>query len=211
MTFRKPQLIPVIAVTCTVALLLALGAWQLQRLAWKNAVVDQINAAQALPALGTLPDDPAALEKLAYRKVALVGHWIQDKPALHVVGHESGGYVWLLPFRLEDSDQVVLVTVGWHPIGVVPEPFPTTTMTIEGTLRPPRPKRLFSPDNFPQKNIWFTEDIPAMEKATGQRLLPMIVDTQKIPPLRNDHLGYAITWFLLAGICLGMFAYAHRE
>ena len=202
-----------IAVACTVVLLLALGSWQLQRLAWKEGLAEQINAAQTQPALGTLPDDSAALQKLAYRRVALTGHWIVDKHELRVVGRESGGYVWLLPFKLDDSDQVVLVSIGWMRNDISPPPgwpFVRTT-TITGTLRPPRPKRMFSPDNFPQKNVWFTEDIPAMERATGQRLLPMVVETQAMPPLRNDHLGYAITWYLLAGICLGMFGIAHRE
>jgi surfeit locus 1 family protein len=39
---------------------------------------------------------------------------------------------------------------------------------------------------------------------TGGAIEPMPVDTSGIP---NDHMNYAITWFSLAAVWLGMTAY----
>ena len=67
--------------------------------------------------------------------------------------------------------------------------------------------------------IWFARDIPAMAAAldtepvlvvlreapqTDLGVTPFPVDTSAIP---NDHLSYAITWFLLAAVWFGMTLY----
>ncbi len=79
------------------------------------------------------------------------------------------------------------------------------------------------PDNQPEHNLWFYEDLPAIEQNTGLTLLPLVVEmtgahkanVYPIPNdsatvLRNDHLEYAITWFSVMLIGLIMFAFYHR-
>ncbi len=66
-------------------------------------------------------------------------------------------------------------------------------------------------------NIWFARDIAELaaqlhtepvliiaRSDTGDGIEPLPVDTAAIP---NDHLQYAITWFSLAAVWLGMTAF----
>ncbi len=48
-TARRPILGAAIATAIATAILIALGVWQLQRLAWKNGILAQIDAAEAAP------------------------------------------------------------------------------------------------------------------------------------------------------------------
>lgn len=219
--FRKPQLVPLIFIIVAEIVLLSLGGWQVQRLAWKNAQVAEIEAAQNLPALGNLPD---SVDGLLYRKVMLTGSFQYDK-VLHLIGRQQGGfagYFMLTPFVLDDDGRVILVNRGFAPVGK--ESRVGGLQTVEGVIRPVREKRFFAPENVPEKNVWFYEDIKAISKAVGAEITPVVVEavgkvpsgTYPIPSdgkiqMRNDHLGYAITWFSTAIIGLVMFAFYHRK
>lgn len=207
--YRKPERIPLLFIIAATALLVTLGVWQLERLAWKKALIAQVESAEAQPALGTLPESDAEIAALDYRNAVLTGRFIAEK-RLRFIGRESRGYVWYVPFKLEDSDRVVLASLDWLPADMEPQ-LAAGVQQLKGTLRAPRAKRLFSPGNHPEKNLWFTEDMAELAQATGQRLAPIVLDTTGKPVLRNDHLGYAVTWFLLALIGIFMFILYHRR
>jgi surfeit locus 1 family protein len=219
--FRKPETIPLLFIIASVLLTGALGVWQLQRLAWKEQVIAGMHAAQTLPALGTLPESP---DNLSYRKVALTGRFLYDK-RLRMIGRQFGhdvGYFMLTPFVLDDDGRIILVNRGFAPDGR--ESKPEGLQTVTGIVRPLREKRLFSPGNHPEKNIWFYEDIAAMSQATGLTLLPVMVEVTGLQEkgvfpipgdgkiaFRNDHLTYAVTWFSLMLVGLVMFGFYYHE
>ena len=77
----------------------------------------------------------------------------------------------------------------------------------------------FTPDPDLTANFWFARDVPALADALGTEpvllilrqtsepnppVRPWPVDTSGIP---NDHLQYAVTWFLLALVWAGMTLY----
>lgn len=218
MRLRKPETIPLLFIIAATILLTSLGIWQVQRLQWKQEQIAHIETAQAEPALGSLPHDTDGLE---YRNVMLTGKFLHDK-SLHMVGHiqdEGAGFFIVTPFVLEDDGRIILINRGFSPKDM--ESKPQGTVTVKGVIRPLRTKRFFSPENKP--DLWFYEDIPAMEQATGLKLLPLMVeavgkrekDVYPVPhdgkiTLRNDHLNYAITWFSLALIGIVMFIAYHR-
>lgn len=208
LSFRKPEPVPVIFTLCAAAFLVFLGVWQMQRLEWKEGLLARADAAAHEPVLGTLPSDPAAIAALEYRRAAVTGRLIGDKK-LRFIGQKSNGYVWIAPLKLEDSDVVIAVKLGWLPSGEEPNIAPGV-QTVQGMLQPPREKRLFSPANDPAKNLWFTQDLAEMRRATGLALAPLILDDTR-HAARNDHLGYAITWFILAGIAVVMCLVYHRK
>ena len=220
MRFRKPELIPVLFILCATALLSALGAWQLVRLGWKETLINTVSAAQSMPQLEKLPE---SLDGLAYRSAVVRGTFANDK-ALRLVGRKKdmrAGFFVLTPLVLEDG-RAILVNRGYAEEGH--ENPAAGRQEIHGVLRPPREKRPFTPDNDVQKNLWFYEDMAAISATTGLTLLPLVVEAtgkgkknlQPIPSdgkitLRNDHLGYAVTWFSLALIGLIMFGFYYRE
>lgn len=218
--FRKPERIPLLFIIAAELLLVGLGIWQVERLQWKNAIIERIAEAELEPTLGNLPQEVGGLD---YRSVALTGEFLHGK-ALHEVGGKQGsgpGFFVLTPFKLDDDGRIILINRGWSPADK--ESKPEGLQTVHGIIRPLRVKRFILPDNRPDKNVWFDENISAMSQATGLALLPILVeavgleekDVYPIPSngkvgLRNDHLGYAITWFSLAAIGLIMFGFYHR-
>lgn len=230
MQLRRFQLVPLLFIIASTILLSGLGTWQLYRLQWKNALIAQIDHAQHEPSLGNLPElnDDAAIAALAYRNVTLTGTFMHDK-TLHMAGRpkEAGigtaaGFFLLTPFKLDDDGRIILVNRGFSLVDK--ETKPTGTQTIQGVIRTPRVKRPFSPDNHPEKNVWFFEDINAMSQFVGSPLLPLVVEAvgkkeKNVYPipndgkisLRNDHLYYAITWFSIAIIGIIMFIIYHRK
>lgn len=103
-------------------------------------------------------------------------------------------------------------------------------VTVTGVLRPPHKARLFTRDNVMDQNLWFYEDVDLMGPTQGISLAPYVVEVSEesgsgihlndtiIHPnsmqirMRNDHLGYAVTWFGLAIVALVMFwFYCYRR
>lgn len=211
----RPAWVPLAFALLAVALCCTLGVWQLSRMQQKNALIEARAAAAAQSTLGTLPEDASAWPPLAYRHAVLTGRFLPEK-TLRFVARKVGGYVLLSPFRLEESDRVILVARGWFPADPAnkdaAEPPPEGVMQVEGHLRPARERRYFSPDNDAARNLWFTETLPEMEQVLGTPLSPLVLDAEPLSPLRNDHLGYAITWFMLAGVAVAMtLAYRRKE
>jgi len=189
----------------------------MERLEWKNKLIAEIDAAQSKPPLSNYE----AAEN--YRKAEISGTFLHDK-SIHMVGRpreNTQGFFILTPLKLND-DSMLLVNRGWAPKGAkldLPE-----AATIKGVLRPARQKRYFSPTNQPEKNVWFFEDMDEISAFTGVKLLPLVLEStekqqKNVYPapgdgkisLRNDHLGYAITWFALAATGLIMFGLYHRK
>lgn len=219
--FRQPQLIPLLFIITATITLIFLGAWQVERLQWKNGAIKEIKKAQESPPLHAIPPDLMGLE---YHKVTLAGDFKHER-ALHLIGRQHGnfpGYFIVTPFELANDGRIILVNRGFSPSGK--ESKPEGQQTIEGIIRPARTKRFFAPENLPEKNIWFYENISAMSTATGLSLSPLIVEQvgksgkDEFPILgdgkiymQNDHLGYAITWFSTAIIGLVMFGFYYRK
>ncbi|ACJ00986.1 SURF1 family protein [Rhodospirillum centenum] len=209
-----------------IAVLVGLGTWQMQRLAWKTALIDRIEtrmAAAPVP-LPARPDDPQDWD---YRPVLLTGRFDHahelylgprvraGQPGLHV----------LTPFVRADGQGTVLVNRGWVPAdGRDPagraDGLPAGTVTLAGVARVPPPRGWMQPENRPEENYWFWIDLPAMEAATGAGgLAPLVVEAaagpdagvlpvggQTVVTLRNNHLSYAVTWYGLAVTLAAMYA-----
>lgn len=209
-------------IAATLAVLLALGTWQLERLQWKEQKIERYTSAQqtaAVPLLDILQQSEADLPSLQYRRITLSGTYLHDKE-LHLGGRRyygNTGYEIHTPLKLANG-QYILVNRGWvptefkDPTDRPTDEFPASIKNATAMIRIPKEPGIFTPDNHPEKNFWFTVDIAAMEAQTGLPLTPFTANlispererTDFPAPsdgkvvLRNDHLGYAITWFLLA-------------
>lgn len=216
----RPGLAATLAALAGIAVLLALGTWQVQRLAWKTALIATMEARLALPAV---PLD-AAGDDAEYRRVTAVGRYRHDlafAKGAEAVDGELGARL-VTPLELAGGG-VLLVERGWLPERLLPPATPAAVepigeVTIEGVLRRPGPARLFTPANEPERRRWYWYD-PAMLAAwLGTPPLPMTLALDRpdvagplprLEPARVElatpHLGYAITWYGLAAALLGVY------
>lgn len=214
----KPRLWPTLFTIPALATMLALGFWQLERLAWKTELIENFEARVAMePA-----DPPKSVENFddwQYRRVTLSGRFLHDKE-VHITGKSykgSAGFHIITPFELDNGDRV-LVNRGWVPSDRREQKERTFTLieppvTLVGLVRKPGVKGHFVPENEPHNNIWFTvqtEQMAEFVKAgtVANYYIDALRDRAKNPGLpygasdvitvRNEHLQYALTWVLLA-------------
>ena len=197
------------------AILVSLGVWQMQRLAWKEGVLANIETRIAAEPV-SLPANPDP-EADAYLPVEVTGTLGASYLQVLVSKKNAGaGYRIIRPMFLDNGD--VLIDLGFVTTadagGLKFEEGPP--LTIVGNLQWPQEVDKFTPEPDLENNIWFARDVEAMAEALNTRpilvvrreapqlggpLSPMPVDTAAIP---NDHLQYAITWFSLALIWVVM-------
>ncbi|MGQ0486090.1 MAG: SURF1 family protein, partial [Hyphomicrobiales bacterium] len=155
----------ILASALCMAVLCALGAWQLQRLAWKEVLLAEIAARTGVPpitlAAALAADDADGLD---FVKVAAGGTYLPAETKFMFQTFDTGpGWQVVTPFRSSDGI-VVLVDRG-----VVPEAMraavatPAEPVELLGVVRRHGAGRgLFTPDNDDARNIWYWWDVPAM-------------------------------------------------
>ncbi|MFE3837389.1 SURF1 family protein [Pseudogemmobacter sonorensis] len=203
------------ALAASVALT-GLGIWQVQRLGWKLALIDRIEArVHAAPAALPPPPDwgAASAERDEYRRVAVRGVFRHDLETLVQALTEEGGGFWVLtPLDMADGG-VILVNRGFVPPerrdpASRPESAPADPVEITGLLRMTEPGGGFLRENDPGADRWFSRDVAAIAQARGlERVAPWFLDAEAgemprggltVVRFSNNHLSYALTWFALA-------------
>jgi surfeit locus 1 family protein len=217
------------------AILIALGIWQIQRKSWKENLIAMLTerlaaAPQALPPGSAWPNLKQSDDE--YRRVTFRAEFDNSKEAL-VFASAAGfrpdvtetGYWVFTPARLADGG-IVEVNRGFVPDGRQdPKSRPNGEITgpvdIVGVMRWPDDRHWFTPNDDPAHNLWFTRDPAAIAAAKGiaaGSLAPFFVEQETpVPPgglpqpgrlvvsLPDNHLQYAITWFGLAAVLVGVF------
>lgn len=220
----RPTLWPSLFTLVALAVLIALGVWQLERLEWKQDLIHERQSRSQVSAVG-LPEDLAGPGGLAFRNVRLRGRFLHDSE-FYLAARTRNGQVGLhvvTPFALDDG-RVVLVDRGWIPDGrrdpaTRPEGQLPGELELTGLVRLPgwAGYSWLRPDNQPDDNLWFWVDPAAMAAAAGLDpvVAPVVaqvyldagpadnpggwpVGGQTRLDLPNDHLQYALTWFALA-------------
>jgi surfeit locus 1 family protein len=215
------------------AILLTLGTWQLERKAWKEDLLAAIDArafGQPVPAPPESAWPSWSPAKDEFRRVQLSGTFLHDREIrLHGLteerrGQPLQGFYVFTPLRLPDG-AIVMVNRGFVPTALRdtarrPEGQLPGEVSVTGLLRNPEQRGWFVPPNDPARDEWFVRSLAEMAEARGlARVAPFYVDADKSPNpggwprggqtrinLPNNHLGYALTWFGIAGTLVGVFA-----
>ena len=209
----------------------ALGCWQVQRLGWKTELIARFEDRLVRDPLPLPPViDPAAVKEFDYRRVRARGRWRHDKECLIGPRVHDGqdGYLVITPLDREaefpDARQntTVLVCRGWIPKAKAaqssrPASLSQDVMQVEGLLREPWKKNMFTPTNDPARNAWYFPDIHQIAVHTGSQ--PIWIEETMQPDLlasydreakgvpigrpaevnlRNNHVQYIFTWFSLS-------------
>lgn len=212
----------------------ALGTWQVHRLAWKTALIAHVNErvhAPPVPAPG--PADWAGLTaaNAAYRHVRLSGTWLPGRQVRVWTATAAGGGYWILTPLRRDDGSIVLVNRGFAPDGWCDyqghcPAAPGGEVTVTGLLRISEPSGLFV-RNHPDTDTWYTRDVAAIARARGLGdVAPYFVDADAatgtgasawprggmtVIHFPNHHLNYLITWYVLALMVLGAAVWVARE
>jgi len=183
MRFR-PAFWPTFLALPAFLVLLGLGAWQVERLYWKEGLIAERAVALAAP-VAALPRSLDEARGMEFRHVTARGEFLHEREFLLGASNEGGttGYHVITPLRLGDG-ALLLVDRGWIP-GNLKSPETRAAgqlkgiVTIEGLLRLPAAGRpnWFVPDNRCDINYWFWIDISGMARCGGlEGVLPFTVD-----------------------------------
>ena len=230
----RPALWPTLISLPILALSLSLGIWQMERREWKRDILDRIatnKAAAPMTLDELLRGDPLRHE---YGWVKLGGSF-QHEHEFYLAARSLKNVVGVqvvTPLKADDG-KVVMFGRGWVPSAKKDpakraEAQGTGRTEVVGMVRRSQIKRQFAPENDPPRNFWFHVDVPLMRKLAGAPPDPVLdtffveagpapnpggvpVGGQTHLDIPNDHLQYAITWFLIALALAGVYLAYHWE
>ena len=217
------------AMLAALALLIGLGVWQLKRLEWKEGLIAEIETRTKGPPISLKEAVALAREGLdpSYYRVKVEGRFDHTKELyLYAVTGAGVGWHVISPLKTGDSD-LVLIDRGFVP-DALRDPSSRAdgeiagAIAVTGIVRMPETQSLFIPDNEPGANHWFWRDVQAMTSAMFPagtvEVAPFFLEAEKsdVPggwpaggqtrlDLPNNHLEYAVTWFLLAAALLAVY------
>ena len=215
---------PGVMALAMLAVLVALGTWQLHRLAWKENILAGIAAAERAPAIA-LPPQPSP-----FQKVRVSGRLRTDLAAWYGAevrdtrrGPQLGAQL-IQPLERTRAPPV-LVDRGWLPL-TAPVPLEGAgAASIDGYVRLPGHPRWFSAADDPAGRHFYTLDPAAIGAALGlHQVAPFVLvalgpetgalpdPAHHLPQPPNNHLNYALTWYGLAlGLVLVFGSWAFSE
>jgi surfeit locus 1 family protein len=232
---RAGLAVPALFALAAFVTFVGLGTWQIQRKAWKEALIATLEQRLSAAPVDLPPReqwgrlDPAKDE---FRHVKFFAAFVPGAEALVYAGSSalrsdvSGPGYWVLaPARLP-AGGLIVINRGFVPEG---RQDPATRSGSEivgnaelvGVMRWPEPRGTFSPKDQPERNLWFVRDPVAIASAKGWGdVAPFFIELESPQPpgglpragalkvsLRNEHLQYAITWYGLAVVVVVMFAF----
>jgi surfeit locus 1 family protein len=217
-----PGLWPTTLTLFGVALLIALGTWQVQRLQWKQALIAERQIRLAAP-VAPLPVTAEDWREWDFRRVTVHGEFRHDLEQLFGVSAIEGrvGHHVLTPL-VRPGGAAALVDRGWVPAdrahpSTRREGQMTGSVQVTGIARYRGEEKpgWFIPDNQPGQRLWYWYDLATLQHRIGLELVPVVIEADATPnpgglpvggqtrtELPNNHLQYAITWY---GLAAGLF------
>ncbi len=212
----------------SLAILLALGNWQLQRRDWKNELIEITTARVGQPAIAleTALANVEVGEEIEYLPVRVAGEFDFDKE-VRVFGARDGapGYFLFTPLKLSGADTYLYINRGFAPQSIWREE-PNAIVrsegirTVDGLYRAPETRRgvakWFAPENAPDDGLWHVRDPILFASHAAIDAAPYYIDQLAVADrpwpkggttrleFNNRHLEYALTWFGLAGALIGV-------
>ena len=222
----KPRPFPLFAFIVALSILLGLSGWQIKRLNWKTDLISQrISSFESDPISFVNMNQP---EKNEFRKVFVDGQLLNEfemyMPALSKRG--NNGFHILVPLKTT-SGKLIIYDTGWVPLKIKEKEkrllnISKNSQTFEAVIRTSGRKGYFQPDNDTDTNTWFFVEPELMSKylkmnfeneyyleavKNGPNGFPLGNQTRIY--LRNNHLQYALTWFMIACGLVGVFFFAN--
>ena len=175
---RRWPLVPTILVAAAVATMIGLGLWQLQRRQEKLALLEMLAAAQNLPPIAW-PTAPSSGPRPLFR--SSTGNCLAVTGFRTAAGQNrkgETGFLVIADCRVGAEGPGMAVELGWSKN-------PNAGRGYKGGLV----SGVIAPDSLTQMRLVASEPGPGL-------MASALPSPQSIP---NNHLSYAIQWFLFAG------------
>ena len=189
-----------------------LGCWQLYRLSWKNDLIDNINSSITNPELFSQEiidyNELTAVKLNNKYKAINQPIFIESKTYQNKVGYHA-----IIPLFFNDEIYSIL-NLGWFVnkndsnVKKIINQFNQKRDVIVYLRFLTSKKNLFVPENNLDTNTWYSINHDDLEKYFQDAIISpyyfvlldseIKFDTNPIVFLRNNHLNYSITWFLLS-------------
>ena len=171
----------------------ALGTWQVLRLGWKTELIARFEDRIVREPLPLPPHiDQSAINDFDYRRVYATGRLRHDQemligPRIH---NGNDGYLVVTPLERDSHASTVLVNRGWIPKKLKRQMDRTEGLSkgpirVEGLLREPWRKNLFTPLNKPELGEFYFPDVQQMAQFTGSE-----------PVWIEETMGALRMWFI---------------
>lgn len=203
-----------------IAIFSGLGIWQVERRAWKLALIDRVESRAHAPpvaAPGRGQWSEVTRERDEYRAVGVTGRFLNDRETLVEASTKRGMGFWVLtPLEARDGF-TVLVNRGFVPRDRRDQATRVSGQIdgetrVTGLLRISEPVGAFLRSNDAGADRWYSRDVAAIATARGLGdVAPYFIDAGPAPnpggfpeggltviSFYNNHLVYAATWFALA-------------
>lgn len=207
----------------TLAALLYLGFWQIERLKWKTELLQNIaNQQKELPI--HFPFDENS-KKYEFQSSEVTGNFIQNTKIFFFRSNLKGesGFSIISGFQTIE-ERVIYVDIGWIPYRekqkkIIPLLNHNKEITLNGVLIASKNDNFYSPENDYNKNIWYTMNVEKMNtfnkldgsfyllKLTNQGYSSDVLIEFNPTQIPNNHLQYAGTWFLLFLVISALYFY----
>lgn len=187
---RKLPFVPTILVGLAIAVMIGLGIWQLERRQEKLALLGSYRSATALPPIGwpaVPPKEPLPLFRSA------TGNCLQVTGFRTSAGQNlqgEPGFLIIADCRTGAEGPGMAVELGWSKD-------PNAGRAFHGGLV----SGLIAPDRINRMRLVAASPGPGLVASA-----PPSPDT-----ISNNHLSYAVQWFLFAGIAAVIYALALRQ
>lgn len=217
----------------SIALMIGLGFWQLDRLDERRAFNEVVQARIERPPvqlddlLAGGVDDPDALE---WRQVTVTGEWLDDQ-VLWFNRSQDGiaGDNVLTALRTGDADATtVVVNRGFIPLGIDTPPAPDGTVDVLARIRTPAERQLGELTDGTDGPVTEVRrvDLGQLAAQLPGEVPPFYLDliatvpevtaadpTPVPPPAINEgpHLSYAVQWFIFSFCVLVGWVFAVRH
>lgn len=227
----KPMPVLTIVTAISLAILIALGTWQYQRLQWKTALLADIEAVAETPPFTSLSEVQTALaagQPIDFRRISIEAEHEGSNAAFHVFTPVNRDISWRVFSPVTDGDVTAFAALGILPdddkdLSAVP---PTGPFSLNGYVRLARPDASRT-KHTPEKNRWFAFNpmpetyswadqvdsetemrfyVDAVMGAKDANLLPA-----RRPDIRNNHFDYMLTWYGLAVALFVIYLIMHKR
>lgn len=185
---RRIPIVPTLVVAAAVALMVALGIWQLHRADWKAALLARYQANSRLPPIAfpnvPTPNDEALLFRRATGHCLQPGSW-RARAGRNRAGEPGWNHILLCRTGIEGPGMAI--DLGWSQSGDPPKGYGGGP--VSGVIGPDRDHLILLVADQPAPGL-LSSAPPSMDD---------------IP---NNHLAYAVQWFLFAGVAVIIYGIA---